>query len=81
MKTRLLLPALSTLTGLLLAALFLALPQAWLEAQAAGGEEDFSLTILHTNDIHAHYAEYNSDGSACQAGNTCLGTPSSRTWL
>jgi 5'-nucleotidase len=72
MKTRLLLPVLATLTGLLLAALFLALPQAGQTVQASS-PINFSLTILHTNDIHAHYAAYNSDGSACKDEAVCLG--------
>ena len=72
MKTRLLLPVFATLAGVLLAALSLAVPQAWQRVQASA-PTDFSLTILHTNDIHAHYAAYNNDGSACTNQANCLG--------
>jgi 5'-nucleotidase len=36
-------------------------------------EGSFQLTILHTNDFHAHVEQYNADGSTCEAGDTCLG--------
>ena len=36
--------------------------------------EDFELTILHTNDVHAHIEQFNKYGSACMEDpNECFG--------
>ena len=42
-------------------------------AQPAAEPAAFPLTILHTNDAHAHYTEYHNDGSTCSDGKDCLG--------
>jgi len=76
MNKRLLLPVLSLLTGLLLTTLLVSVTRSWptsFETAFAASEADFSLTILHTNDIHAHFAPYNPDGSACTNEANCLG--------
>jgi len=71
-KTRLVMIIVSVGIGLALATAWLAAPQALRPAQA-GPAPAFALTILHTNDIHAHYAPYNNDGSACKNQAVCLG--------
>jgi len=72
MKTRILLPLLALTSGLVLAALTLLSSMNWQSASAAG-DSPFTLTILHTNDIHAHYAPYTNDGSVCNNEANCLG--------
>jgi len=76
MKKRLFLPVLSLLTGLLLTTLMVTVARSGLtsfETAFAADNADFNLTILHTNDIHAHFAPYNPDGSACTNEANCLG--------
>ena len=76
MKKRLLLPVLSLLSGLLLTTLLVSVTRSGLtsfDTAFAAGDADFTLTILHTNDIHVHYAPYNPDGSACTNEANCLG--------
>ena len=46
-------------------------PNGNLHTALAATEADYTLTILHTNDIHAHYSPYNNDGSACTVGDAC----------
>ena len=49
---------------------------------AAQGEEDFSLTILHTNDVHARVEQFTKYGSTCgdqdAADGNCFGGVSRR---
>ena len=35
--------------------------------------EDFVLTVLHTNDVHAHIEEFNKYGGACTTKKDCYG--------
>ncbi|KAJ1964746.1 hypothetical protein GGI12_001222 [Dipsacomyces acuminosporus] len=41
------------------------------------GDKDFSLRVIHTNDLHAHYDQFNKYGSDCTekdiANNNCFG--------
>ncbi len=53
------------------------LPLLWLLAAGTALADDFALTILHTNDIHAHLASFDSLGAFCgpekEAAGKCLG--------
>ena len=40
--------------------------------QAQEGK-DFTLTILHTNDVHAHYEPFDSSGGSCDEDEECWG--------
>ena len=35
--------------------------------------EDFELTILHTNDVHAHIEQFNKYGGTCTDPSECFG--------
>ena len=72
MGTRILLPMLALTTGILLAALALTASMSW-HSTSAASDAAFTLTILHTNDIHARYAPYNNDGRVCNTEVNCLG--------
>ena len=63
---------LSLITGLTFASLAVLMTRNWQPVFAAG-DSQFTLSILHTNDIHSHYAPFNNDGSACKDGDVCLG--------
>ena len=72
MKARsLLFPILSLAAGLITAIIAINTTSNWQPAYAFA--DQFTLTILHTNDIHSHYAPFNNDGSACKDGDVCLG--------
>jgi len=61
----------------LLAMLVLALAPAVSARADQAGQADFALTILHTNDVHAHIADFDALGQDCtpekEAQNKCLG--------
>jgi 5'-nucleotidase/UDP-sugar diphosphatase len=71
MKTRFFLPILTLIAGLLLAALVLSASMVWQSASAAD-TASFTLSILHTNDVHSHYNQYSNDGSICTDEANCL---------
>lgn len=54
------------------------------EAKVAAPDQAFDLTILHTNDVHAHVDQYNRNGARCtaedEAEGLCIaGTPRLQT--
>jgi len=61
--------------GLLVITMLLLLLAAWPAGAQSGG--DFKLTILHTNDIHAHVDQFDKGGNSCDekeaAANECFG--------
>ena len=49
------------------------LPVATLGTVQAEEGKDFTLTIIHTNDVHAHYEPFDSSGGSCDADEECWG--------
>ncbi|MBN2393111.1 MAG: metallophosphoesterase, partial [Anaerolineae bacterium] len=43
------------------------------EAGVAAPDADFDLTILHTNDVHAHVDQYNRNGARCSEADELAG--------
>jgi len=65
------LPMFAIFAGLFITIIALNLTSNWQPAYALS--DTFDLTILHTNDIHSHYAPFNNDGSVCKEGDSCMG--------
>jgi len=49
------------------------LPVATLGTVQAEEGKDFTLIIIHTNDVHAHYEPFDSSGGSCDADEECWG--------